>query len=236
MTTSTKSLPQLQQSLRNAGIIATEVGLSGRFHCDCYRNDIDELMILCDSLPGFQFPDASELLLPTRSNSGSGLISQGKLHHHALRLILLEQSQWYSTFEPIYSSLLKDNSSCLVSFGPERCVPPSMMKELSPQVTHVADLSGAHPSNVSFNTRSIGDNDIAVVGMSCKVAGADDPEELWQMLLEGKSQHQEVPAERFTFDTVFRDKDRKRKWFGNFIRDHDAFDHRFFKKVSLLTD
>lgn len=74
-------------------------------------------------------------------------------------------------------------------------------------------------------------NDVALLGVSCKVAGADDLEEFWKLLCEGQSQHIEVPKERFEFDTHWRDTDSKRKWYGNFVRDHDAFDHKFFKKT-----
>lgn len=73
-------------------------------------------------------------------------------------------------------------------------------------------------------------NDIAVIGMSCKVAGADDLGEFWKTLCAGKSQHVEVPMDRFSFESSFRKNDSERKWYGNFIEDYDAFDHKFFKK------
>ena len=78
--------------------------------------------------------------------------------------------------------------------------------------------------------RGYSDNDIAVVGVSCQVAGADDVEEFWDVLCKGESQHIEVPKERLDFETQWRDVDPNRKWYGNFIKNHDAFDHKFFKK------
>nr|ALQ32971.1 putative polyketide synthase [Fusarium sp. NRRL 25184] len=73
---------------------------------------------------------------------------------------------------------------------------------------------------------------IAVVGMAIKVAGADDVQEFSQMLRTGESQHEVIGPDRFMFDTLYRegDKNPSRKWFGNFIRDADAFDHKFFKR------
>jgi len=41
----------------------------------------------------------------------------------------------------------------------------------------------------------------------------------------------EVPAERFSMETTWRELDPKRKWYSHFIRDYDAFDHKFFKKT-----
>nr|AGN71604.1 conidial yellow pigment biosynthesis polyketide synthase [Monascus pilosus] len=235
VTTAAKTFPALQQKLRLAGIIATEVGLRGRFHCDCYGNDIDSMIDFCDSHPAFQFPDASELVLQTRSNAGGNLITKGNLHQHALRLILLERSQWYQTFSTMHAARLQYKDSVLVSFGPERCIPPSLLRGLSAQIVNMADLAVHNtcvPGAISTlkYAHAVEKNDIAVIGMSCKVAGADDLEEFWKLLCKGESQHQEVPKERFTFDTVFRELDTNRKWFGNFIRDHDVFDHKFFKK------
>ncbi|CVL03420.1 probable polyketide synthase [Fusarium mangiferae] len=73
---------------------------------------------------------------------------------------------------------------------------------------------------------------IAVVGMAIKVAGADDVQEFSQMLRTGKSQHELIGPDRLMMDTLFREeeKDPSRNWYGNFIRDVDAFDHKFFKR------
>ena len=239
VTTSASTAFSLQQKLRAAGVIATEVGLRGRFHCECYHDDMESLVSFCDSLPEMQFPEASEVVLPTRSGSGGDFITQGKLHHIALRSILVEQSQWYQTFAAVYCSRLNDKGSLLISFGLERCVPPLLMRNLSPQLVHMADLVEAN-SRLSADTLKLrtclnyphgySENDIAVIGVSCKVAGADDLEEFWKLICEGQSQHIEVPQERIGFETHWRDIDPKRKWYGNFIRDHDAFDHKFFKK------
>ncbi|EMR67039.1 putative polyketide synthase protein [Eutypa lata UCREL1] len=61
-------------------------------------------------------------------------------------------------------------------------------------------------------------------------SGADDLDEFWQLLCAAESQHIEVPKDRFKFKTPWREDDGSRKWFGNFIKDHDTFDHKFFKK------
>ncbi len=239
MTTSASTASALHQQLRAAGVIATEVGLRGRFHCECYRDDIESLISFCDSVPELQFPEASEVVLPARSSCGGDFITQGKLHHIALRSILVEQSQWYQTFAAVHSSRLNDKESLLICFGLERCVPPLLMRGLSQQLIQMANL-GEVNSRLSVDTpkprtslkypHGYSENDIAVVGVSCKVAGADDLEEFWKLLCKGESQHIEVPKERFEFETQWRDIDPKRKWYGNFVRDHDAFDHKFFKK------
>lgn len=53
------------------------------------------------------------------------------------------------------------------------------------------------------------------------------------MLKTGKSQHIPITRERLMHDMLFRDaadSDPKRKFYGCFFRDGDAFDHKFFKR------
>ncbi|KAE8146578.1 hypothetical protein BDV25DRAFT_143578 [Aspergillus avenaceus] len=237
VTTAASSAASLQGQLRAAGIIATELNLCGRFHCDCYNDDIQQIMDFCDSESTLQFPDASKLVVPIRSNDGS-YITAGKLHHFALRSILVEQSQWYQAFSAIRDSGL-DKKATVVGFGPERCVPPSLLRSVSQQVVYMLNpeeaalrlTQGVTKPQASLKyPRGYSDNDIAVVGYSLKVAGADDSEEFWQLLCEGKSQHVEIPQDKISFETHWRKVDPKRKWFGNFINDPEAFDHKFFKK------
>ena len=239
MTTSEGTAPLLLQQLRQAGVTALEVGLRGRFHCQCHHDDLDAIIDICDSDSAFQFPDTSKLALPIHLSPTGELVREVKLHHTVLRMILAEQSKWYQTFASVLVSRLEPKESVVVSFGPDRGIPPSLMRKLGPRLVHATDLdlaapqladSALDPGAASVHQRDSSNNDIAVVSMSCQVAGANDLEEFWKILCEGKSQHIEVPAERFGPETQWRDVDPARKWYGNFIKDHDVFDHKFFKK------
>jgi hypothetical protein len=150
------------------------------------------------------------------------------LHHIALREILVEQSQWGKTFDAMSRSSLANTQSLLVSFGFEKCVPPSAMPRVGGQVVYMTDQRDARLrlSAVKKTGEMASEDEIAVIGMAIKVAGADDADEFWDLNLTAESQHQEVPAERFTFETHWRTVDPARKWYGNFVRDHDAFDHK----------
>ena len=222
----------LQMQLRASGIFASEIGLYGRFHVVGCRSEINPILEFCDNHPAFHLPDASSLVMPTRSNQDGSYIMQGALHYQALCSILVEPPQWFRAFTTVHASNLKPKDATLISFGLERCVPPSLIGKLNGQIVHLADVEmPAMPSGSSQNTRRINwDSDIAVVGMSCKTAGAGNLEEFWHLLCAGKSQHKEVPKERFRFETAFREVDPDRKWFGNFMEDYDTFDHKFFKK------
>lgn len=234
ITASQESIPTIVQQLKGSGILASEIGLQGRFHCLCYRDIMEEIFKLCDSQPALCFPHASSLVLPTRSNAAGGYVTEGHLHEIALQAILVDTSNWYQTIATVHHSQLLDKNSRLISIGPERCIPPSFMRRLGSKAMHFEDLDGSalHASKnfVDQSDHSDRDQEIAVVGMACTVAGADDLEEFWKILSDGRSQHQEVPHDRVTFETTFRNDEHKNKWYGNFIKDAKAFDHKFFKK------
>lgn len=102
------------------------------------------------------------------------------------------------------------------------------MPRVGGQVVYMTDQRDARLrlSAVKTPGEMVSEGEIAVIGMAIKVAGADDADEFWDLNLTAESQHREVPAERFTFETHWRTVDPARKWFGNFVRDHDAFDHK----------
>ncbi|KAI1354706.1 putative polyketide synthase [Xylaria sp. FL0043] len=229
ITTTASNIREVDQRLKSAGFISSELELFGRFHTQCHQTMMTSILEFCDMNPDFQFPDASKTLSPTRSNTKGHRLTQGSLHHHALNSILTETAEWHQTLTAARRSLL-EKDSFLISFGFGRCVPPSHMRAINNRVVHLADVEDSITS-VSKDQRAIMDNDIAVVGMSCKVAGANNLEEFWDLLRAAKSQHREVPEDRIAFNkTAFRDVDEKRKWFANLIDGPDKFDHKFFKK------
>ncbi|KAK3367533.1 hypothetical protein B0H63DRAFT_535507 [Podospora didyma] len=237
VTTAASTSSQLQSELQAAGITAHEIGLYGRFHHAWFSDDIDAVIEYCDAHPSLlKLADASSLVLPTWSNSTPPTLTSGSLHAYAIKGLLVERSNWHKTFQTAYTSLAGAGLVSVVSFGPEKNIPPSELRKIGSRVTYMTDIpiqpsaGGAVDDGRPVPRK---DDDIAVVGMSIKVAGADDTDEFWSKLCSGTSQHTEVPANRVSFEDVWREKDTSRKWYGNFIKDHDAFDHRFFKKSAL---
>ncbi|RMZ74831.1 hypothetical protein DV737_g5699, partial [Chaetothyriales sp. CBS 132003] len=252
VTTSQRTSPDFLQAAKDVGITTAEVGLCGYFHNpnEDFLALTNVLIELCNGIPELCFKDASQLVLPTYTNdAGSGEpigSSAGSLTEIALRAILVQQSNWYNTFAGILANGIC-HDTIFVSFGPERCVPPTLLEKLGSKVVpfadldeHVPQLLNSMPNLEAHSLRQqqskpqyqMNEDAIAVVGMSIKTAGADDVDEFSQMLRSGQSQHEEITSERLMMDTLYRegDKDPKRKWYGNFIRDVDAFDHKFFKR------
>ncbi|KAJ5893429.1 Polyketide synthase [Penicillium taxi] len=232
VTTSRDGLAGLVAKASLAGITTKEIGLSGSFHSEDHRGLLDLLSRFCDSNPPFRLLAASELRIPCRrdiTETGENIMT-GNLSAIALEALLVKQSQWWNTFSSFCS--VEKEAATIITLGPERCTPPSLLHKVPPgfQFIHLANVPAE--SDNGHLMRSLGepDHDIAVIGMSCKVSGADDLDEFWEILCKGESQHTEVPKSRFSFETGFRDFDPEKKWYGNFIKDYNAFDNRFFKK------
>jgi acyl transferase domain-containing protein/acetylornithine/succinyldiaminopimelate/putrescine aminotransferase/predicted amino acid dehydrogenase/NADPH-dependent curcumin reductase CurA/NADP-dependent 3-hydroxy acid dehydrogenase YdfG/acyl carrier protein len=74
---------------------------------------------------------------------------------------------------------------------------------------------------------------IAIIGMSCRFPGADNPESFWQNLRDGVDAITEVPADRWRLDEIY-DPDPNAsgktytRW-GGFIDEVDLFDAQFFR-------
>ncbi|KAG9764092.1 hypothetical protein KCU73_g1117, partial [Aureobasidium melanogenum] len=130
----------------------------------------------------------------------------------AIRDILVNTSNWYDT---VRESLSAFPSAAFLVFGLEKCIPPSLIREIGPQnIIMMNDLDVLSPQAGSPTCPELrpgsSADDIAVISMACKFAGSDDVNEFW--------------------DTLMTDSKNKRTWYGNFLRDHEAFDHKFFKK------
>ncbi|KAL5365745.1 putative polyketide synthase [Aspergillus floccosus] len=218
------------------------------------------LIDICHTLPELQFPDAARLAVPTYLDHPEGKpvsADEVDLVGMVLRSILANQLNWSSTVAKLAANC--EDDAAIVSFGLDRPLPPTILRRFGPMQVHFEDIeedvnkwivhqrqqgndtshqAGLAEGPVTEPSRPIvtAEDDqevIAIVGMSIKTAGADDLEEFGEMLKTGASQHEVITPQRMTHDMLFRDNadaDPKRKWYGNFMRDADAFDHKFFKR------
>ncbi|KAI0881958.1 putative polyketide synthase [Annulohypoxylon maeteangense] len=177
-----------------------------------------------------------------------------------LRSILANQLSWSSTVSKLVAngedvSLIAFGldrpvpTSAMARFGPKQVhfedLEDHINKSLeSSRKPHLSNDTGDHSetlvqdqsaetSRLSAKPEQDPEQVIAIVGMSVKTAGADDLESFGEMLKTGESQHEVITHERMVHDMLYRDDadaDPKRKWYGNFMRDPDAFDHKFFKR------
>lgn len=75
-------------------------------------------------------------------------------------------------------------------------------------------------------------NDIAIIGLSCKLPEAEDQFQFWEQLSSNNSCIKEIPEDRWKWKKYWgdpkQDKNKTNSRWGGFIKDADAFDHDFF--------
>ncbi|GAX59133.1 polyketide synthase modules and related proteins [Candidatus Scalindua japonica] len=81
------------------------------------------------------------------------------------------------------------------------------------------------------------DSDIAIIGMACRFAESQTPDEFWQSLTTGKDLICEIPPDRWDYHSWFDPSPQTpgktySKW-GSFIKDIDKFDPSFFNMSPL---
>ena len=217
--------------------------LRGKVHNPENADLARELCTLCDQHDNLRLPDASHLNAPLRSNKNGERILEGSLTHEAIETILASCCQWYDLLNGVCRDLemTETKTHLFAAFGIGDCIPLapfhqaglqitkldilSFIKALMPPVLPVSDFGPkyAYPTDA-----------VAVVGMACRLPGANNVEELWDLISSGGSTARPVPQDRVDIEHSFRAlQDQKwaakQKWWGNFISEIGCFDHSFFR-------
>lgn len=229
------AVDRLLEDLSELGATVRDTGVSGRYHNSIHDGIPRKILAACQA----QFSPILDGQSLVRSNTDARLFSGDNTALLALECILGERADWYSTISTATSAL---NKTCanpfILSFGND-AVPPSVVRSF-PVVksTMVVDrvngivepeISVLAPDLEASVVQGYPKDAIAVIGMSCRFPGADSVDEFWELLKEGKSMLSEIPEARFGRGRPARSNSSLRFW-GNFLRDMEAFDHGFFKK------
>ena len=237
----------LSQELSEEGMSVMPTGLEGRYHSPTNKDAAERILALCESHAGLSFPDAGHLGVPVRSNATAQIIQGGSLNLLTLQCIMLELADWHRTMSAATSDPTLLENTTIMSLGATKSIPFSINKQSDFKIMEGKSWNllprkgfsersipvSVFPETPSVSTDNpYGDKAIAVVGMACKFPGADSVEDFWQILTTGTSMLAEMPADRFSTKGLRRTPDGKFRFYGNFISDIAAFDHRFFKKSS----
>lgn len=224
------------RQLSTLGLSVQPISLHGRYHHrPAHENAFRSLKELCWQDTRFQLPNAAELVLPLRSNIDGELISTGRLHEIALESILMHKCEWFQTVQAAVTDAGVEKSS-VIPVGPEASIPRSIAKPSLPNGKANGITNGSHGltngvklQNGIDHTEDTGINDtsaIAVIGMACRYPEADSLEDFWEVISSGRSSVRPLPEDRFKPSELKREP--KGPFYGNFLRDPDLFDHRFF--------
>ena len=167
--------------------------------------------------------------MPVRTNIDGGLVSESHLSEVAAATLLTRLADWRSTISATMTTLSHVRHAQVITFGLPDVISTSTARKAGLDILKV-DVSRS-VSNPEENRPQYPTDAIAIVGMACKYAGADSTDEFWEVIRDGLSMHEELPETRWSTQGLRRSKTGAPFW-GNFVRDVDAFDHRFFKKSS----
>lgn len=233
-------LKELKAYAEAEGLSVTALDLRGKVHNPENRDLSKELCDLCDQTPALQLPSSANLQAPVRSNKTGELLKGVSLTHEVVETALVSRCEWYNLLIAMSYELQQTGDSAhtfaMFGTGGKNCIPPMPFEEKQLKITKLDVMTyvdklripGEGPSLESYPSDAI-----AVVGAACRLPGAKSIEELWDLISAGTSKAEEIPLERLDPNLISRvsqdgKEGAKRKWYGNFIEDVDAFDNAFF--------
>ena len=219
-------LLELGTFLSNQHCFVRNVAIEGCFHSSVNDYSLKQIEKLCEAHSLFKLPTASLLKVPVRTNISGEIIHEGSLSMVAAPILLTEVSDWYTTVSAMANNIGRDSS--ITVFGLSDIIPPSIQRKWQFRINRA--WGSSFETLPKFNSL-YPQNAIAIVGMSAKYAGVNSLDEFWNVIASGTSMCTEVPPGRWSAEALRRSKPGS-KFYGNFLRDLDAFDHKFFKKSS----
>lgn len=245
-----ESLQALYEHGKELQLIVQGWPLKGKYHCSANTQQARELSRWCSEYAEFQLPSAQVLQVPIRSNRTGDVLSHGPLAEECIFASLTSRCEWYSVLRGVARDLKSTSTlpHVVVTFGVGDCVSMAAFQELGLQVTKVDgfrmfarnvrhdSMTEPHreeaPANLGRGDCS-DNNPIAIVGLSLRLPGANNLEELWELISERIDCHREIDATRFDLFNSFRASQAsenltRKKFFANFVENVETFDHAFF--------
>ena len=219
--------------------------LQGKVHNPENARLAADLRSVCDQNEKLRLPTAATLRVPFRSNKTGKLLETGSLTHEVIDTVLVSKCEWYQLLTGVASDLERTGRKShvvagfgigdVVSFLPFRRVGLTLSK--LDVASFVEDYSPRRQSPKPSISHSFPPHAIAVVGVGGRFPGADNVEELWDLISAGRSKVRRVPEDRIDIAHNFRATQdaqwiSKRDFYGNFIERVDCFDHAFFNLSS----
>ena len=227
ITAPSSSISDLSRHLSNEGVSAIDTGLTGRYHTPNHQRVPEKVLQACKQHGSVCFGKQHVV----RSNTDGEILLHDDAVMAVSRDILLERSNWYSVSSKAALRLVELAGVPFVLALGSDAVPSSISRNVKVIKTSSSRKTRAAPRQAEM-LQNYPSHAIAVIGMSCRFPGADSPDEFWQLLMKGTSMAMQVPPDRWPERYSQRGDSAKGQFWGNFMRDIDSFDHRFFKKSS----
>ncbi|KAF2792078.1 BcPKS16, polyketide synthase [Melanomma pulvis-pyrius CBS 109.77] len=239
---SATSIASLYEYARSEGLPADKMDVTGKAHNPENSYLVPEFLDILKRNPSlFQLPQNSRLQVTVRSNRTGEQLSDDFVIEDMVTMILAACCDWHEVVSQVANDMEASGrtSHHTVLFGMNDSVPqsPFNMRRLkvSKFKAHTLISDAQIPTQVEpilSEPFEIPETSIAVVGVACRLPGADNLKEIWDLISNGGDKHQELPKDRIDPSKSFRISQdsslEKRRFFGNFVNDVRRFDHTFF--------
>ncbi|TGJ81029.1 hypothetical protein E0Z10_g7743 [Xylaria hypoxylon] len=230
-----RTLEAISELARGQGLLVQGMHLRGKVHNPENMGLAKELCDVCDRVENLQLPSSGQLHIQVNSNRNGKPLRNCNLTHEAVYTILASKCEWYAVLQDVAKCLRSPNTASLLHnfllFGIGDPVPLAPFHQSHLNVTKTEIYRSIRQASIS--QYAFKDDSIAIIGAACRLPGANDLDELWDLISKGTSKCEEVRASRSTVQGSFRasqdPSNSKKTFFGNFIDDVEAFEHTFFK-------
>ncbi|KAF2008704.1 ketoacyl-synt-domain-containing protein [Aaosphaeria arxii CBS 175.79] len=224
-------LAQLFDYAHGLGLPVQQMEVTGKAHCPDNVPLAAGFLQLWRQTPSLQLPKQSELRVSIRSNRSAKKLEIGSVIEDLIVMIIASRCEWYQVLtlcaEDMKASGRRAHS--VVTFGLNDCVPLAPFNKQRLEVSKILPPYFYDPKVTA--TPTVHEGAIAIVGASCRLPGATNLEELWDVISSGKDCHKGVPTDRFDIQSSSRavqSGNEAQKIFGNFLDDVKGFDRSFF--------
>ncbi|KAH8728888.1 hypothetical protein GQ44DRAFT_747284 [Phaeosphaeriaceae sp. PMI808] len=227
-------LEEVSSYARDLGLQVQGMHLRGKVHNPENTELAGELCQLCDQFESLTLPASSQLQVPVYSNITGRQLKDCSLTHEGVRTILASRCEWWTLLNNLAQALKTTGTQAhtFAMFGIGDCVPLMPFHQAALKISKL----DVHRTirEAELKDYQLPEDSIAIIGAACRLPGANNLEELWELLAAGTSKAEEIRPDRIPLHASFRaSQDSKftsrRKFFGNFVDGVDCFDHAFFR-------
>lgn len=242
----TLRLREIKKDLGAQGVTVTELFLRGKVHNPENKSLYQEMSQVIDNTPELQLPSSDALRVPVRANTSGKVIGPGvNLAHEIARSTLVYRCEWYTLLESLAEGLRQEcpgqiaHQIAMFGTGNKNIVSPMPFEKQGLDIKK-QDVVKYVEKSMAPNSRdqsgpdlsSFPADSIAIIGVGCRLPGANSLDELWDNVLSrGAINAKPLPATRVDAVRVPRNAQslkEGRTWYGNFLDDVESFDNTFF--------
>ena len=233
-------LKQIKVFAKTQGLLCQDMHIRGKVHNPENKTLAADLDRFCATHEGFRFPDTLQLQVSLRSNVDGKCLGSQSLTHEVINTILSTRCEWYQLLQNVAADLSESDREkhYLINFGIGDCLSPVPFHQhglhiIKSEARATIKQAAMNPALDQPFVYEYPSNAMAIIGAACRYPGANDMEELWDLLSSGRSTVDELRQNRVnTKESSRLSQDQGHaghgKFYANLIDRCDTFDHNFF--------